>query len=132
EETAAERPAALSGGEKKIASFLRALIAEPMLLFLDEPTLSIDHAMAERINQMIRDYKARGCTVIAVTHDEELTTTLADNLVVMDGGLVIESGSFDAVKRTKNPRARSILSRVLSDIASYDADILDLLGGLGE
>ena len=42
------RPAALSGGEKKIASFLRALITEPTLVFLDEPTLSIDHAMTDK------------------------------------------------------------------------------------
>ena len=47
EDSASERPAALSGGEKKIASFLRALITEPALLFMDEPTLSIDHAMTE-------------------------------------------------------------------------------------
>jgi phospholipid/cholesterol/gamma-HCH transport system ATP-binding protein len=132
EDSATERPAALSGGEKKIASFLRALISEPTLLFLDEPTLSIDHAMSERINQMIRDLRSRGCTVIAVTHDAALTTTLADDLLVMDAGVVIEGGSFDAVKRTRNTRARSILSQVLADIASYDTDLLDLIGGLGQ
>jgi phospholipid/cholesterol/gamma-HCH transport system ATP-binding protein len=132
EESATERPAALSGGEKKIASFLRALIVEPSLLYLDEPTLSIDHAMAERINQMIRDLKARGCTIIAVTHDASLTTTLADNLVVMDAGQVIERGTFDVVKRTRNPRARSILSEIIKDIAAYDTDLLDLIGGLGD
>jgi phospholipid/cholesterol/gamma-HCH transport system ATP-binding protein len=132
EDSAAERPAALSGGEKKIASFLRALVVEPRLVFLDEPTLSIDHGMTERINQMIRELKARGSTIIAVTHDPELTATLADRLVVMDAGSVIASGSFDEVKRTTSTRARSILSQVLGEIASYDTDLLQLLDGEGE
>jgi phospholipid/cholesterol/gamma-HCH transport system ATP-binding protein len=129
EDSAAERPASLSGGERKIASFLRALITEPTLVFLDEPTLSIDHVMMDKLNQMIRDLKSRGCTIIAVTHDAELTSTLADHLVIMDAGTILESGPFDAVKRTKNTRARSILARVLGEIASWDTDLLSLLDG---
>jgi phospholipid/cholesterol/gamma-HCH transport system ATP-binding protein len=129
EESASARPAALSGGEKKIASFLRALIAEPVLLFMDEPTLSVDYAMTERINQIIRDQKGRGSTIIAVTHDAQLTTTLADRLVVMDAGQVIACGDFDEVKRSRHARVRAILSEVLKDIATYDTDLLDLLDG---
>jgi phospholipid/cholesterol/gamma-HCH transport system ATP-binding protein len=128
EESARERPAALSGGERKIASFLRALVTEPSLVFLDEPTLSIDFRMTERINQMIRDLRARGSTIIAVTHDPQLTATLADRLVVMDAGKVLVSGEFDEVKRTRDVRARAILSQVLGEIASYDTDLLELLG----
>ncbi len=132
EESASERPAALSGGAKKIASFLRALMTEPALLFMDEPTLSIDHAMTDRIHQIIRDQKGRGSTIIAVTHDPQLTSTLADCLVVMDAGQVIASGDFDEIKRSRNARVRSILSEVLKDIASYDTDLLSLLDGNGE
>ncbi len=124
---AAERPAALSSGERKIASFLRALIADPTIVFLDEPTLSIDHAMSERIRQMIHELKARGCTILAVTQDTRLATTLADRLVVLDGGVVLEAGDFDSVKLTRNVRARSILSQVLGEIASFDTDLLELL-----
>lgn len=127
EESASERPAALSGGEKKIASFLRALMTEPALLFMDEPTLSIDHAMTDRIHQIIRDQKGRGSTIIAVTHEAQLTTTLADRLVVMDAGQVIASGDFDEIKRSRHARVRAILSEVLKDIASYDTDLLSLL-----
>ncbi len=129
EESASERPAAMSGGEKKIASFLRALMTDPEVLFMDEPTLSIDHAMTEKIRTIIHELKARGRTVIAVTHDAQLTSTLADSLVVMDAGQVIASGDFDEVKRSKNPRVRAILSEVLKDIASYDTDLLELLDG---
>jgi phospholipid/cholesterol/gamma-HCH transport system ATP-binding protein len=127
EDSTLERPAALSGGERKVASFMRALMTEPSLLFLDEPTLSIDHAMSERVHQMIREQKQRGGTIIAVTHDAALTAMLADRLVVMDAGQVIAAGDFDEVKRTQDARARAILSQVLSEIASYDTDLLDLL-----
>ena len=132
EESASERPAALSGGEKKIASFLRALMTEPALLFMDEPTLSIDHAMTDRIHQIIRDQKGRGSTIIAVTHEAQLTSTLADRLVVMDAGQVLASGDFDEIKRSRHARVRAILSEVLKDIASYDTDLLSLLDGNGE
>ncbi|MGA2480969.1 MAG: ATP-binding cassette domain-containing protein [Spirochaetia bacterium] len=132
EDSASERPAALSGGEKKMASFLRALVTEPRLVFLDEPTLSIDFRMTERINQMIKDLKGRGSTIIAVTHDPQLTTTLADRLVVMDAGTVIAAGDFDAVRRSPEPRTREILAQLLGEIASYDTDLLALLDGQDE
>ena len=132
EDSATERPASLSGGEKKIASFLRALVTEPTLVFLDEPTLSVDFRMTEKINQMIRDLKARGSTIIAVTHDAQLTATLADRLVVMDAGQVLASGEFDEVRKTRDARTRSILAQVLGEIASYDTDLLALLDGEGE
>ncbi len=128
------RPAALSGGEKKIASFLRALITEPSILFMDEPTLSIDHTMEEKVRLMISELKARGCAIIAVTHDPALTSALADQLVVLDGGAVREAGDFDTVKRSRDPRTREILSEVLGEISSYDTDLLALLdadGGIG-
>ncbi len=66
---------------------------------------------------------------IVVTHDAQLTSTLADSLVVMDAGQVIAAGDFDEVKRSRNPRVRAILSEVLKDIASYDTDLLQLLDG---
>ena len=131
EDSAGQRPAALSGGEKKMASFLRALLTEPTLLFLDEPTLSVDFHMMESVTQMIRDRKARGATIIAVTHDAQLTATLADRLVVMDTGRVIASGEFAEVRKTKDARTREILSQVLGEIASYDTDLLALLDGGG-
>ena len=131
EDSAGQRPAALSGGEKKMASFLRALMTEPTLVFLDEPTLSVDFTMMESVTQMIRDRKARGATIIAVTHDAQLTATLADRLVVMDTGRVIASGEFAEVRKTKDARTRQILSQVLGEIASYDTDLLALLDGGG-
>jgi len=131
-ESAHRRPAGLSGGEKKTASVLRALITEPALLFMDEPTLSIDHTMEEKVSQMIADVKARGCAIIAVTHDPRLTSTLADRLVILDAGEVRETGDFDSVKRSHDPRTREILAEVLGEIASYDTDLLALLDSEGK
>ena len=65
EASAELRPAQLSMGETKIVSFLRAVILEPELLFLDEPTPSIDHAALEKMMAMIREMKQRGCTIIS-------------------------------------------------------------------
>ena len=128
-DSAALRPAQLSGGERKIASFLRAAVTEPRVVFLDEPTLSIDHTMTELITGMIRDLKARGCTILAVTHDPRLASLIADRLAVIDAGRLIAEGPFDEVKRSGDPRVRTVLARVLGEISSFDTDLLDLLDG---
>ncbi len=128
-DSASLRPAQLSAGERKIISFQRALMNEPSLLFLDEPTLSVDGAAAETMDQMIRELKARGCSIVAVTHDPRLASTLADRMLVLGAGEVTADGSFDEVKSNPDPRVRAALVRVLGEIASYDTDLLDLLGG---
>jgi phospholipid/cholesterol/gamma-HCH transport system ATP-binding protein len=132
EDCAPQRPAQLSAGEKKIISFLRALIGEPSLLFLDEPTLSVDAVMADRIVGMIRDVRSRGCSIVAVTTDRRLASTLADRLLVLKTGRLAAEGGFDEVKRSADPDVRSILSEVLGEIASFDTDLLSLLGGEGD
>jgi energy-coupling factor transporter ATP-binding protein EcfA2 len=123
------RPAQLSTGEAKIASFLRAVILEPALLFLDEPTPSIDHAALEKMMAMIREMKQRGCTIISVTHDAHLASMLANDLVVLKQGRVLAAADLSSVRRSRDPEVMEILSQVLSDAAAYDTDLLDLLGG---
>jgi phospholipid/cholesterol/gamma-HCH transport system ATP-binding protein len=123
------RPAQLSGGERKIAGFLRAAIGNPEVVFLDEPTLSIDNVMSERITGMIRELKARRCTILLVTHDPRLASLVADRLVVIDAGRIVVEGPFDEVKRSTDPRVRSVLERVLGEISSFDTDLLNLLDG---
>jgi phospholipid/cholesterol/gamma-HCH transport system ATP-binding protein len=124
-----QRPAQLSMGEAKIASFLRSVILEPELLFLDEPTTSIDHAAQEKMLAMIREMKQRGCTIISVTHDAHLASMLASDLVVLKQGRVLAAGDLSSVRRSRDREVTEILSQVLSDAAAYDTDLLDLLGG---
>ncbi len=121
------RPAQLSTGERKLVSFLRAIVTEPTLLFMDEPTLSVDGKKASFIHETLRDLKLNGCTMIAITHDQNLTSWLADYLVVLEEGKVLEAGPFNEVKGSANPAVQSVLGGVLSQAASYDTDILGLL-----
>jgi len=121
------RPAQISSGEQKIVSFCRALILEPEVLYMDEPTLSIDARVLGIIYDLIRRYKQKGCTLLVVTHDQDLTSWLADDLIVLKAGEVVEMGPFDEVKNSENQEVQSILSSVLSRAASYDTDILGLL-----
>jgi phospholipid/cholesterol/gamma-HCH transport system ATP-binding protein len=124
-----QRPAELSGGERKLIGILRAMIVEPSLVFLDTPTGTIDPLMAEKIMGMIREIKSRGCSIVAVTHDRRITSTLADRLVVLSGGIVLAEGEFNTVKNSQDPRVREVISEVLGEIASFDTDLLTLLGG---
>jgi len=126
------RPAQCSVGERKIVSILRALIGEPGLVFMDTPTGTIDPAMAEMVLAMIRDCKARGCTIVMVSHDKRIASTLADRLVVLVGGAVAAAGAFDAIKKDADPRVRGIIAELLGEIASFDTDLLSLLGGGGD
>ena len=121
------RPAALSEGERKIVSFLRAIILDPEVLFLDEPTTSIDHQLLEKMLRMIKTLNERGATIIAVTHDAHLTAMIANHLVVIKDGRVLASAATGEVRRSANREVIEILSQVLSEAATYDTDILDLL-----
>ena len=87
----------------------------------------MDGKKAGFIHETLREMKGNGCTMIAITHDQNLTSWLADYLVVMEEGRILESGSFDDVKNSANPAVQSVLDSVLSEAASYDTDILGLL-----
>ncbi len=121
------RPAALSEGEQKIVSFLRAIVLDPAILFLDEPTPSIDHQLLEKMLGMIRGLKENGCTIIAVTHDAHLASMIANHLVILKSGHILEAAGISEVRRSANREVIEILTQVLSEAATYDTDILDLL-----
>ncbi|NBF41010.1 MAG: ATP-binding cassette domain-containing protein [Spirochaetes bacterium] len=121
------RPAQLSAGERKMVSFLRAIILDPEVLFLDEPTSFVDHQGAELIIRRLRELKKRGTTMVASTHSAKISSQLADHLVVLDAGGVVAQGAFGDVVHAADRRVKEILSDVLSETASYDTDILDLL-----
>jgi phospholipid/cholesterol/gamma-HCH transport system ATP-binding protein len=122
------RPAQCSVGERKIVSILRALIGEPSLVFMDTPTGTIDPGMAEMVLAMIRDCKVRGCTIVMVSHDKRIASTLADRLVVLIGGSLAAVGEFNEVKKSADPRVRELIADVLGEIASFDTDLLSLMG----
>jgi phospholipid/cholesterol/gamma-HCH transport system ATP-binding protein len=122
------RPAQLSIGEQKVVSFARALVADPTLLFIDEPTASVDHEMVDRMLASIRRLKERGTTMVVVTHSSKLASLVADHVVVLKAGAVLEAGPTASVVRSSNREALAILSEILTEAAVYDSDLLDLLG----
>jgi len=126
-DSAALRPSQLSFGERKAISLLRAIILEPTILFMDDPTAFIDHVLLEKLLNIINELKNRGCTIIAVTHNAHLTSMIANYLVILKRGMVLEAEEVSRVRRSTNPEVMEILSQVLSEAATYDTDLLDLL-----
>lgn len=122
------RPSELSGGEQKIVSFLRAVVTEPSLLFIDEPTASVDHAVVDRMLSAIKRLRDAGATLIVVTHSSKLASLVADHVVVLKGGILLEAGPTAEVVRTSRRDVLEILSEILTEAAVYDRDLLDLLG----
>lgn len=89
----ARRPArVLSGGEQQRLAIARALATTPEILFLDEPTASLDPASTHAVEAMIRDAHAQGVTIVMVTHDLGQARRLADDVVFVHGGRVVETG----------------------------------------
>lgn len=90
----AERPAPrLSGGERQRLALARALAREPAVLFLDEPTASLDPAATLVIEELIRAISARGVKVVMATHDLGEAARLAGDLVLLHRGAIVESGT---------------------------------------
>lgn len=121
------RPAQISMGERKIISFMRAILQEPRLLFLDEPTSSVDPAVSDRIIRHLRSYKKKA-TIVISTNDPVICSQLADFLIILKEGRIVETGEFNTVIRSENPDTIEALSDVLSLASSYDQDILSMLG----
>jgi len=121
------RPNQLSMGERKIISFIRGIITDPNIIFLDEPLASIDYKSGEAILAIIKSLKKREKTIISITHNQKVTSLLAEYLIVMKEGKVLAVGNFRELLKTKDKEVQSILSEVIESIESYDQDILELL-----
>jgi len=121
------RPSDLSAGERKIVSYLRALVLEPEVLFLDEPLSSVDYQAGRKIIASIRDLKKQGRTIVSASHSPQLASPLADYLLIIKDGRVLVFDRFDEVVRSTDHEISSILTDVLSQAATYDGDILSLL-----
>jgi len=89
----ADQPArSLSGGEQQRLAIARALVRRPALLFLDEPTASLDPGATAAVEALIVDARKRGVTPVLVTHDQHQARRLADDVVFLAAGRVIEHG----------------------------------------
>lgn len=102
----AGRPArVLSGGEQQRLAVARALACEPELLFLDEPTASLDPASTLAIERLIGEAHSAGVTIVLVTHDRAQAQRLGDDVVFMAGGRIAETGPVRSV--LEHPRSEA-------------------------
>jgi polar amino acid transport system ATP-binding protein len=107
-------PAHLSGGQQQRVAIARALAMEPKLMLFDEPTSALDPELVGEVLDVMRELASSGMTMIVVTHEMGFAREVADSLVFMDGGIVVESGSpVDVLTNPQQPRTQSFLSKVL-------------------
>jgi ABC-type branched-subunit amino acid transport system ATPase component len=95
---------ALSGGQKKLLEIGRALMAEPRLVLLDEPTAGVNPTLQNEIGERLLELPKRGISVLLIEHDMSFIAQLCDPVIVMAEGQVLTEGSFDAVRA--DPRVR--------------------------
>ncbi|MFE7167540.1 amino acid ABC transporter ATP-binding protein [Streptomyces sp. NPDC057616] len=107
-------PGRLSGGQQQRVAIARALALEPKLLLFDEPTSALDPELVGEVLDVIRDLAQQGTTMIVVTHEIGFAREIADTVVFMDGGRIVEQGTpADVLDRPRHERTRAFLSKVL-------------------
>ena len=107
-------PAQLSGGQQQRVAIARALAMEPKLMLFDEPTSALDPELVDEVLQAMQQLARDGMTMIVVTHEMGFAREVADTVVFMDAGVVVESGEPASVlSRPRHERTRSFLSKVL-------------------
>ncbi|MFE6735305.1 amino acid ABC transporter ATP-binding protein [Microbacterium sp. NPDC057650] len=108
------RPASLSGGQKQRVAIARALAMSPEIMLFDEATSALDPEMVGEVLQVIRDLAASGMTMVLVTHEMGFAREVADRVVFMADGKVVESSTpAELFDDPKEARTRDFLSKVL-------------------
>ncbi|MBM9538925.1 amino acid ABC transporter ATP-binding protein, partial [Desulfobulbus alkaliphilus] len=92
-----QRPAALSGGEKQRVAIARALAMQPDIMLFDEPTSALDPEMVGEVLDVMVSLAEEGMTMICVTHEMGFARTVADRLIFMDHGQILEMGKPDTL-----------------------------------
>lgn len=107
-------PANLSGGQQQRVAIARALAMEPEYMLLDEPTSALDPEMIQEVLEVMTGLAREGMTMLVVTHEMGFAREVADEIIFMDGGRIVERGTDEEFfKHPKNQRTRDFLSRVL-------------------
>jgi ABC-type polar amino acid transport system ATPase subunit len=105
-------PGSLSGGEQQRVAIARALAMHPALLLLDEPTSALDPRRIHSLRALLRTFVDRGHTMIIISHSMNFLGGVADNILFMEGGLVVEHGPTEEVLNSpKDPRTKDFLEQ---------------------
>ena len=104
-------PHELSGGQQQRVSIARALAMNPDILFFDEPTSALDPELTSEILVVIRNLAAEHMTMVIVTHEMSFARNVADKIIFMDDGYIIEEGTPDEVFSSDNTRMKEFLGK---------------------
>ena len=105
-------PESLSGGEQQRVAIARALAMHPALLLLDEPTSALDPRRIASLRGLLRGFVEKGHTLIIISHSIGFLDGVSDNLLYMEGGLVVEHGPTDQVLNSpKDPRVKEFIAQ---------------------
>jgi phospholipid/cholesterol/gamma-HCH transport system ATP-binding protein len=107
-----ERPAELSQGERKLVGIARALVLDPELIFMDEPTWGIDESSAARVSEILLGLKARGRSIIVSSAASDLVSSCADTVAVLIGGVLAARGAYSAAVAWDESRLRAVTGRL--------------------
>lgn len=114
EDKAAAYPDQLSGGQKQRVAIARALCMTPDIMLFDEPTSALDPEMVGEVLQVMKQLAADGMTMVIVTHEMGFAREVADRVLFMDGGYIVEQGTPQEVLLSpKEPRTIDFLNKVL-------------------
>ena len=119
-------PGALSGGQQQRVAIARALAMDPKLMLFDEPTSALDPELVGDVLNVMRDLARAGMTMIVVTHEMGFAREVADRVVFMDGGVVVEQGTASqCLDNPQQERTRTFLRRMRQEQEQYQADQAD-------
>ena len=106
------KPRQLSGGQKQRVAIARALAMEPEVLLFDEPTSALDPQMVGEVLAVMRTLAREGLTMIIVTHEMAFARDVADQVIFMDGGVIVEQGAArEVIDHPRQERTKQFLSR---------------------
>jgi polar amino acid transport system ATP-binding protein len=119
-------PAQLSGGQQQRVAIARSLSMNPELMLFDEPTSALDPELVGEVLAVMKSLAAEGMTMMIVTHEMAFAREVADRVVFMDGGYVVESGSpAEVIGDPKESRTKSFLHRVLNPLVIEPDELTD-------
>ena len=108
-------PYQLSGGQQQRVSIARALAMNPKILFIDEPTSALDPELTGEILKVIRNLAAEHMTMVIVTHEMNFAKNVADKIIFMDNGYIVEQGTPDEVFGSQNTRMKEFLGKLSNE-----------------
>ena len=107
-------PAMLSGGQKQRGAIARALAMHPKIMLFDEPTSALDPELVGEVLQVMKDLANEGMTMLVVSHEMGFAREVADRVIFMDEGIIVEEGDPDLIySKPQNERTREFLSHIL-------------------